>query len=164
MYYQEKRSIISIATVLFLIAAYGVYALSKFRAGAIGTENAKSWAIAMLVFVGIGVLAAILVQIVFHFLLAVSIAARERGGDDGEIEASLEATIAEDEMDRLVDLKSSRAGYACAALGFLAALGAAALGSSSVVILNILFLAFCVGALVDDLAKLRLYRKGVRNG
>ena len=164
MSYQEKRSILSMATVLFLMAAYGIYALGRYGTGAIGPEDAKSWAIAMLIFVGAGVLAAILIQIVFHFLLAVSIAAKEGGGDEGEIEESIEATITEDEMDRLVELRSSRVGYACAAFGFLAALVSTALGASVVAMLNILFLSFPAGAVAEELFKLGLYRKGIRNG
>jgi hypothetical protein len=164
MYYQEKRSIVSMATALLLTAAYGVYVLHRYSAEASGPEDTKAWALAMLVFVGAGVLAAILIQVVFHFLLAVSIAAKERGGDAGGVEESIEATITEDEMDRLVELRSSRAGYVCAGLGFLAALVSAALGASAVVMLNILFLSFCVGAVAEELFKLRLYRKGISNG
>lgn len=164
MSYQEKRSIVSAATFALLAAAYGVYALGRYRAGALGPEDVKAWAIVILIFVGAGVLAAILIQVLFHFLLAVTIAAKERGGGEADIEESIEATMTEDEMDTLVELRSSRAGYACAALGFLAALGSAALGASAVVMLNVLFLSFAAAAVAEGLVQLRLYRKGLHNG
>ncbi|MDP3177901.1 MAG: hypothetical protein Q8M76_08355 [Spirochaetaceae bacterium] len=164
MSYQEKRSIVNMTIALLMTAAYGIYALGRYRTGSIGLEDTKAWALAMLVFIGSGVIAGIAIQIAFHFLIAVSIAARERGGGESAIGESIEATMTEDEMDRLVELRSSRAGKVCAASGFLAALVAAALGASAALLLNILFLSFAVGAVAESLFTLRLYRKGLSNG
>jgi len=121
----------------------------------------KFWGVTMLLFIGAGVAAAVVTQIVLRILFSIAVAVRERGADEKEIERAVEAADVEDEMDRLIELKSLRVGFCVCGAGFLAALAALALGCPAAVMLNILFLSFHVGALAQGAVSLRYYRRGV---
>lgn len=168
MSYQEKRAVVSILAGIGVTAAYCLYAFGKYRAGAGGPEDLAFWAKAMLIFIGIGIAASIVIQIVFHILLSVATAVREQvrtGSCSGEkIEKELAAEMVEDEMDKLVELKSMRVGFVIAGIGFVAGLLSAVLGSSLAVMLNILFLSFCGGSILEGVSQIYFYRRGIRHG
>jgi hypothetical protein len=172
MSYQEKRTITSIVTGALVLGAYCIYALGKFQSGAVIQGDLKFWASTMLFFIGIGIVAIIIIQIVFHILLSISIAVKEQiqNGqvDDKEIEKTIEKTIGaemvEDEMDKLIELKSMRVGFAFAGIGFVAALLSQVLNYSPVVMLNIMFIAFNIGSMFEGFAQLYYYRKGIHHG
>jgi hypothetical protein len=168
MSYQEKRTITSIVTGAMVLAAYCVYAFGKYRSGVGIPGDLKFWAGTMLIFIGIGIAAGIIIQIVFHILLAISIAIKEKMKDsqcdDKEIEKSIGVEMVEDEMDKLIELKSSRIGFISAGVGFIAALLSQVFGYSPVVMLNILFISFSAGSMFDGFAQLYYYRKGIHGG
>ena len=168
MSYQEKRTIVSIITGAIVLAAYCIYAFGQYNSGAVAQGDLKFWAGTMLVFIGIGVAASIVIQIIFHILLSVAIAAqkkiRDENCDDKEIEKTIGAEMVEDEMDKLIELKSMRVGFFFAGIGFVAGLVALVLNYSPVVMLNILFLSFLSGSLLDGFTQLYYYRKGITNG
>lgn len=164
MSYQEKRTITGIATGALVLAAYCLYAFGKYASGAVAPDDLKFWAVTMLVFIGIGIAAMIVIQIVFHILLSIAIAVKKRDCDDKEVERAIETEVVEDERDKLIELKASRVGYTCGGIGFVAGLVSLVLGYSPAVMLNALFLAFCAGSLFEGFAHLYYYRKGVKNG
>ncbi len=168
MSYQEKKTIVYILTGILVLTAYSIYAFSKVQSGMVDPNSMKFWAAAMLLFIGIGVVAAIIIQIVFHILLSIALAVKEQvqNGkcDDKEIEKTIELEMVEDEMDRLIGLKSLRIGYAIMGFGFIAALVSLVLSYSPAVMLNILFFSISIGSLVESLAQLYFYRSGVKNG
>ena len=73
MSYQEKRTVTSIVTGILVLAAYCIYAFSRFHSGSVAPDNLKFWASTILIFIGIGIAASIVIQIVFHILLSISI-------------------------------------------------------------------------------------------
>jgi len=168
MSYQEKRTVTSIVTGILVLAAYCIYAFSRFHSGSVAPDNLKFWASTILIFIGIGVAASIVIQIVFHILLSVSIAVKKKMQDekceDKEIGKNIQAEMVEDEMDKLIQLKSLRPAFLIAGIGFVAALVFLVLDYSSAVMLNILFISFCVGSLVEGFAQLYYYRRGLKNG
>lgn len=168
MSYQEKKTIVSIITGILVLAAYCIYAFSKYQSGTVASGDLKFWASTMLIFIGIGIAVAIVIQIVFHILLSVTIAVKEKVRnntcDDKEIEKTIGAEMVEDEMDKLINLKSMRIGFAIAGIGFVAALVSLVLNYSAVVMLNIMFVSFSAGSLVEGFTQLYFYRKGVKNG
>ncbi len=168
MSYKVKSTIVSMVTGVLLLAAYVSYAAGKVNAGAAALDDTKFWAMTILVFIGIGVAAMVVIQIVFHILLAIGKAVQEqvKNGrvDDREIEKSLELDMVEDEMDKLISLKSMRIGYALGGLGFIAALGSLVMEQPAAVMLNILFGSFYIGSLVESFAQLMYYRRGIKNG
>jgi low affinity Fe/Cu permease len=161
MSYNSKRTIVSMVAGGVLSAAYIVYALGSH---APAPEDLKAWAAAMLIFIGIGVAAVIVIQILFHIAFAIGIAVKERERDDEKIERIISSSMTEDERERLIGLKSDRIGYACAGIGFVAALAALAFGMSTLTALHILFGASAAGSLTEGGISIYLYEKGVRNG
>lgn len=165
MSYQEKRTITSMITGALVLAAYCVYAFGKFRSGVVAPDDLKFWAVTMLTFIGIGIAAAIVIQIIFHILLSISIAVKQKirneHCDDKDLEKMIEAEIVEDEMDKLIELKAMRLGFAIAGVGFIASLLALVFTASAVLMLNILFISFSAGSLVEGVGQLIYYRRGV---
>jgi hypothetical protein len=161
MSYQEKRTITSMFSGVLVLAAYCIYVLGKYNAGMIDPSDIKFWSTTMLVFIGIGVVGTIIIQIVFHILLAMAIAVKERKCDDEHINKTIESSMVEDEMDKLIELKSLRAGFIFAGIGFVVALIAMTLGHSAPVMLNILFISFSLGSFSEGVLSLYYYRKGV---
>jgi hypothetical protein len=164
MSYQEKKTIASIFSGVVVITGYCVHAWNRFFANEIGADDLKAWGLMILAFIGIGIAVTVVTQIVFHILLSVGVAVKRRNLDDRAIGKAVEAEIAEDEMDRLIELKSMRAGYAVAGTGFLASLATLAFGLPGSVMLNILFLSFFLGALTEAALSLYYYRAGVKHG
>jgi hypothetical protein len=168
MSYQEKRTVVSIVTGALILAGYFTYALGKVQAGAVVSGDLKYWAGTMLLFIGIGIVATIIIQIVFHILLSIAIAVREtiENGDcgDKQIERSVGAEIIEDEMGKLIQLKSMRVGFFFAGFGFVMALIALILNYTPVVMLNIMFVSFSGGSILEGFTQLYYYKKGLSHG
>jgi hypothetical protein len=164
MPYQSKKTVTSMVTGVLVLAAYCIYAFGHYSSGAIAEGNLKFWAGTMLVFIGIGVVAAIILQIIFHIALSIGIAVKDRACDEKEIGMRIEATVIEDEMDKLIELKSSQIGFVLSGVGFVSALILLVLGYSAVVMLNVMFLSYLVGSLMEGAASLYFYGKGVSNG
>ncbi|MHC1787453.1 MAG: hypothetical protein AB9880_10370 [Christensenellales bacterium] len=167
MSYKVKSTIVSIAAGVLLMAAYVIYAAGQVQSGAATLNDLRFWARTILIFIGIGIAAMIVIQIVFHILLAIGKAIREqvKNGkvDDKEIEKSLELDMVEDEMDKLISLKSMRIGYALGGFGFVLALVSLVMDQPAAVMLNVLFASFYLGSLIEALAQLFYYRRGIRN-
>jgi len=168
MSYQEKRTIVTVLTGILILAAYCIYAFGKVNAGIESVEDLKFWAFAMLLFIGVGVVANIIIQIVFHILLSIGIAIKEQiqngSVNDGEIEKTLELEMVEDEMDKLIGLKSMRLGFAVAGIGFVSGLVALMMDYSPALMMNIIFISFNVGSILEGIAQIYYYRKGVNHG
>lgn len=168
MSYQEKRTTVSIVTGVLILAGYFSYALGKVQAGAVVPGDLKFWASTILIFIGIGIVATIIIQIVFHILLSIAIAVQKtienENIGDKEIERSVGAEIVEDEMDKLIQLKSVRTGYFFAGFGFVIALLSLILNYTPVVMLNILFVSFIAGSIFEGFTQLYYYKKGFSHG
>jgi len=168
MSYQEKRTVVSMVTGALVLAAYFVYSFNRINTGVAAADDLKFWAGAILLFIGIGVVASILIQIVFHILLSIGIAVQNKiqneDCDEQEIEKTINAEMVEDEMDKLIELKSMRIGFVFAGVGFVAGLVSLVLDSSPVVMLNILFGSFWIGSLFEGFTQLYFYRKGIVHG
>lgn len=161
MSYQEKRTITSLASGVLVLGVYGIYVFSKLGQESFDSTNLAFWATTMLIFIGIGIVATIIIQIVFHILMAVSIAIKEREKDEAVITKTIEAEMVEDERDKLIELKSSRIGFAFAGFGFVLGLVFLAFGYSAALMVNVLFLSYSIGSLFEGLGSLRYYRKGL---
>lgn len=164
MPYQSKKTITSMVGGALVLAAYCIYAFGRYSSGAIAEGNLKFWAGTMLVFIGIGVVGIIILQIIFHIALSIGIAVKDRACDEKEVNKRIEATMIEDEMDKLIELKSSQIGFVLAGVGFVGALILVILGHSTVVMLNVMYLSFLVGSLMEGATSLYFYGKGVSSG
>ena len=161
MSYQEKRTVISMVMGVLILAVYCIYTFTRVGTGAVDFNNLKFFALTMMIFIGIGIVAMIILQILFHIALSVSIAVKEDCKDDKKIEKAIEATVIEDEMDKLIELKSGKIGFALTGAGFIAGLITLLFSCPPAVMLNILFLSFGAGSLAGGAMSIYYYRKGV---
>jgi hypothetical protein len=119
----------------------------------------------MLIFMGIGAITTIIIQIIFHVLLAVGIAVKEairdHDVDESKISEEIQNEMVEDERDKLIELKSRQAGFITSGVGFVAALIILAIGLSPVVAVNVIFASFFVGSIVEGIVNMMYYRRGV---
>jgi len=161
MSYSSKKTISGMAVGIILITGYIIYALGG---AAPAPEDLKAWAAAILIFIGIGIAAGIVIQILFHIAFAVGTAVKERERDDKTVERIISASVVEDERDKLIELRSGRIGHIFSGLGFVAALVALAFGMSALFALHILFGVFFVGALIEGAVSVYYYERGIRNG
>jgi hypothetical protein len=165
MSYQVKRTITNILTGLIVLTAYCIYAFGRYQSGILAPDDLKSWAQIMLIFIGIGIIAAIVIQIVFHILLSIGIAIKEniKNGscDDQEIEKTIKLEMIEDEMDKLIELKSLRVGFIVAGVGFIASLIVLLLNYPAMVMLNLLFISFSLGSILEGFTQLYYYKRGI---
>ena len=145
--------------------AYCLYAFNPARLATLPPGDLKPWASTMLIFIAIGIVATIVIQIVFHILLSISLAVQAKiqnqEVDEKEIERTIDREMVEDERDRQVELKSMRIGFIVAGVGFVSGLLALVFGYSPVVMLNIVWLSFLVGSLLEGVGQIYYYRRGV---
>ncbi len=159
MSYNSKRTIVSMVLGVVVTIAYAFYALGE---NAPKLEDVKSWATVMLAFIGVGVAATVVAQVIFHIASAIGIAARE--GEGEKIDRIISSSMVEDEMGKLISLKSTRFTLALVGTSFIAALVALACGVATVVALHALFAGFAIGSLVEGAANVYYNEKGVHNG
>lgn len=160
MSYHVKKTLVNIISSIVILILYITRTLPL-----IGTQtDLRVWAITMLVHIGIGVVLTIILHILFHIFLSVGIAIHERDKGDKAIEKSIEIEMVEDEMTKLIDLKSLQVGYTIAGIGFVTGLIYLAIGDSAILAINIMFLSFFFGSLVEGLVSIYFNLKGVQNG
>jgi hypothetical protein len=165
MSYKEQKTITQLVTSSVVFAAYCIHAFGQYQARAVAEGDLRFWAITMLTFIGIGIVASIVILIVFHILHSIGISIREKVLDhdrgEKEIETAIKSEMVEDEMDKLIELKSNRIGFFLAGIGFVASLVSLAMNQSPVVMLNIIFISFFAGSLLEGGAQLYYYRRGI---
>jgi hypothetical protein len=145
---QEKRSIGFIVSNVLVSACYALYLGLVYRDRfAVAPDDPKLWATVILIYVPLQVLARLLV------VIALAVA--------NELAGAGERADLEDEMDKLIDLKSTNFSYYIFGAGILLALGSLALGMSLALFFAILGGGMVLAGLVGDLALLVMYRRGL---
>ena len=157
MSFSSKRILIGMGVGIVMLVAYLVRALGP---QAPASEDVKAWAILILIFIGVSIVAMIVVETAFHILYSIGVAIKEREQSDERVERIISATIAEDERDKMINLKSSRIGQGIAGAGALATLAALALGASVVFAMHILLGAFFVASFIEGIASIYMNERG----
>ena len=161
MSYTSKKTLISMGVGILLLIVYIVYALGDASPA---PDDLRSWALAILVYIGACIAVGIVVQILFHIGLSIGISVRKKAPDDKKVERIIKSEMLEDEREKLIGLKSSHIGYAFAGFGFVAGLIALAAGVSAVIALHIMAGSFAVGSMIEGCVSVYLSERGVHNG
>lgn len=165
MTYQVKKTITAIISGVVVLGVYLFYAFGRYQSGLLAPDDLKNWAQLMLIFIGVGIAATIVIQIIFHIMLSISIAIKENikngGCTDQEIENKIQFEIVEDEMDKLIELKSLRVGVIVAGVGFVISLIFLVLSYPPMLMLNIVFISFSFGSILEGFTKLYYYKRGI---
>jgi len=111
MTYQTKKTITSLVASLIILVSYCLSIYNHYKAGNIIENDLQYWAKQMVTYIVVGVIVTIVLHIVFHIYLSINLAIKEQSKDDKEINRKLELEMIEDEMDKLIELKSMRVGY-----------------------------------------------------
>jgi len=163
MSFSSKRTITSVVSEVLLILAYAIYAVVAMPAGA----PLRSWAVVLLIFMGIGIVVIIAIQILFHIGFAIRLAAKEHTQErmpDKNVERELSSDMVEDEMGKLIGLKAGRVGRWVTLAGLIVFLVTLAVGTSPVVGLHVIVGGFAVAGIVDGIAAIWFYEKGTSDG
>jgi hypothetical protein len=148
MSYQEKQNIVNILSGLLITIIYAVIVYQRQLQGRFDlTEDFNKWGVLFLIFIGVSVVARIIIQIIFHIINA--IATREV------------KTPVEDERDKLVKLKGIRNSYYAFTSGFVLSVMGLAIGMP-VYWIFVAFVGFgLIAEIVDNGSQIYYYRKGV---
>jgi hypothetical protein len=148
MSFQEKQSILSLFNGVLILGIYSLYVYQKYLSVTPELINDfKFWGKAFITLVPI----VIVVQIVMHilFYIANTIVTRESPPEK------------QDEMDKLIELKSLRISHWIFILGFFLAMGSQAIEMENWVMFVCLIASGFLSGFTGDIAKIYFYRKGV---
>ncbi len=161
MSYTEKRTLAQMAITSLVFGAYCLVAFNRLSL----ESSLRQWAVMMLIFIGVMVLASIVLQVVFHIFLSVGVAAREairdHNVDEETIGEAVKGEFIEDERDKLISLKSRQASCITSGVGFFFGLISLLFDAPPALMLNIIFSAAFLGSVTEGITHLVLTRKGV---
>jgi hypothetical protein len=148
MYRKERQELLTIFSLLLIPGIYALYVYYKFVADNPAIINDFSfWGKRFFILVPIIVTALIIIHIVFAII--------------HKIVTNEDIPTLTDEMDRLIDLKSIRISRWVTSSFFLLALGTQAIGMQPWVMLATLVASCFLGGVVEGIAKIYFYRKGI---
>lgn len=154
MSYNEKKSVTNIISSLLITIIYAIVVYQKYLNGALDASDIfRFWAIVILVFIPISIVARIIIMIVFHIFEAVLQAAK---GKDIEDEMDIV-----DERDKLIQMKTSATSMYIFAFGFIIALVTQLFEVSHHIFFIVLIIAGLITDIVSESLMIRYYRRGV---
>ncbi|XMB73047.1 hypothetical protein RJI07_03825 [Mycoplasmatota bacterium WC30] len=154
MSYNEKKSLTNIISSVLITTIYAFIIYQKYLNGVLDDSNIfKFWAIIILIFIPISIVARIIIMIIFHILESVVRAAQ---GED--IEDEMDIT---DERDKLIQMKSTAISTYIFCIGFILALVTQLFDISNHVFFIVLIGFGLITDVVSELLIIRYYRKGV---
>lgn len=154
MTYNEKKSLTNIVSSVVITTIYGIIIYQKYLNGVLDDSNTfRFWAIIILIFIPISVVARIIIMIIFHIFEAAVQAAQ---GKDIEDEMDIV-----DERDKLIQMKASAISMYIFALGFIVALITQLFDVSDHVFFFVLIIAGIITDVVSESLMIRYYRRGV---
>jgi hypothetical protein len=154
----SKRIIAGMAIGLIMLGVYLSFALGP---NAPDTTDVAGWARAILLYIGIGVVAMIVAMILFHILYSILVAIWQRSADEKVVNRLISSTIAEDERDKMISLKAMRVGYRVIGVGILLSLILFARGYPTVTVMHVLLGVTFLGCFTEGVASVIYHEKGV---
>lgn len=147
MSYQEKENIVNIFSGIVVAAIMGWAVWQRHMEGQFDlTEDFRAWGIIFLVFMGISIVARIIIYIIFHIINA--IATRE------------ENIPIEDERIKLIKLKGTRNSHYAFSGGFVLSIVGLALGMQVFWIFVFFIISGLFSEIIDNVTQLYFHRKG----
>ncbi len=148
MTYQEKRSVVNIASTLLVFGFYYWDAFQRYETSVFTPdEELAFWGKTILLVIPISIGIRILLHILFT--IAHTVITKEK------------YPKFEDERDRLIELKSTRNSYVIFGFGFLIAMGLLAFGWPLKSMFIVFIVAGVLSDIVDNLSQLYFHRSGI---
>ncbi len=146
MSYQEKISIMSLIGNILVSGLYLIYVYLNYDLQT-KTMDYKFWASIILIFVLIQIITRIIIHIISAIIIKIT--------DNEEIPTT------SDEMDKLIDLKSTRNSSGVFGIGVLLSMALLLFGVQLVVMFYVILSSMFLAGVVSDISMLYFYRKGV---
>lgn len=169
MSYKERQTWVLLCTNILVTVLYIAKIISVYKVeGDLLFQQTELLAKIMLIYMGIVIVLIILVMILFNVILAIKTAmtSHAKGQSEDTINQEIEENIdsVEDEMDKLISLKAGHVGYIVVSITFVIGLITLVLGSPVGILLNMVYLGFMLGTMIEGLVKLFFYKRGVSHG
>jgi len=154
MTYNEKKSLTNIISSVLITSVYSIITYQKYLNGGLDDSNIfRFWAIIILIFIPISIVARIIIMIIFHILEAIVQAAQ---GNDIEDEMDIV-----DERDKLIQMKASAISMYIFSFGFVLALVTQLFNVSNHLFFFVLIGAGLITDIVSESIMIRYYRRGI---
>ena len=153
MSYQESKSVTNILATIVVTGIYSLIVYQRYLNGTVDTSDVfKFWAITILIFIPISIVARIIILIIFSIFTSVVQTAK------GEEVENLEFV---DERDKLIELKVTKISMIVFSLGFILALVTQLGNMSNHVFFITLVVVGVITEIVSELGSIYYYRKGL---
>ncbi len=147
MTFQEKQNLVNLGCILLIFIGYCIFLFQMIQSGTLTTTNdLPFWAGVILKLIPIQIGANILVMIVFNIIL--TIIATDRIPENS------------DELDKLIDMKSTVYGSYVFFIGFLIAMILTAFGLPVWMIFNMFIVSFFGMEFTWSIVQYRMYHRG----
>ena len=148
MTYQEKKSIVSVISTIFIFVSYCLYMYLRYPGGAAeSSEVFRYWGSFVLFLILFSIVAHIIISIIFNIVFRITTNEKEPAFAD--------------ELDKLIDLKANRNSFFVFIVGFLFAMGSLVIYEPSQVMFIILITSGFISDVTGSVTKLYHYRRGV---
>ncbi|MFH2117272.1 MAG: hypothetical protein ABII85_04415 [Bacillota bacterium] len=154
MSYQEKKSVTNIISSIVITSIYAFIMYQKYLGGVLDDSNIfRFWAIIILIFIPISVVARIIILIIFHILEAIVQTAKGE-----EVDTDMDIV---DERDKLIEMKASKISLIIFSIGFIIALVIQLFDVSNHVFFITLIVSGFITDIVSETLMITYYRKGM---
>jgi len=148
MSYEEKENIVNIFSSLFISIGYAIIIYQKHLQGQFDlTTDFSTWGIIFLIFMGVSIVARIIIYIIFHIINTIA-----TGKEEKEVS---------DERGKLIKLKATRNTYYAFSAGIMLAIIALAIGMPVYGIFIAFIVSSVISELIDNGSQIYYNRKGV---
>ncbi|MBE0661370.1 MAG: hypothetical protein IH597_02795 [Bacteroidales bacterium] len=145
---KEKRILISLVSSVLIMVFYAWYVYSRYIAGNPDILNDFSfWGKSFLILIPVAIGTQIIIQIVFAIYIHTT--------------SKDEIDPIEDERDKLIELKAIKISHYIFIVGFMLAMGSLSLGWQPWMMFVVLISSGFIASVVNEIARLYFYRKGV---
>jgi hypothetical protein len=145
---KEKRILISLISSVLIMGLYAWYVYGRYIAGNPEILNDFSfWGKSFLILIPIAIITQIIIQIVFAIYIHAT--------------SNEEIDPVDDERDKLIELKAIKISHYIFITGFALAMGSLTLRMQPWVMFVVLISSGFVATVVNEIARLYYYRKGV---
>ena len=148
MTYQEKKSIVSIVSTIFIFVSYCLYMYPRYPGGAVESSVVfHYWGSFVLFLILFSIVTHIIINITFNIIFRITTSEKEPAFAD--------------ELDKLIELKAHRNSFFMLIAGFLVAMGLLVIYQTSQLMFIILITSGFISDVTGSVTKLYHYRRGV---
>ncbi len=153
MTYRETNISVSLVSSLLVLGYYLVSWLQMYQdEGMSSTVIFRLWVIVIVAIILLNILGNILTSIVLSIVHAI------------KTQSNKEPRFIEDERDKLIELKGTKAAYITFSIGVFLSMLTFALGQPPLVMFSLIIFFSIAAEIVGDVWQLNFYRKGVQYG